>query len=1200
MKKAAISRTARVSAATLFFISAVVVILLALSGGRLLSANPASGSIGTAGPTLAWDGTAPGTGAGNGESSCVEGVNCDTYTLTVTGTQADWTAAEKRIEIKIVPPTSHDDYDLVIHKDTNAGATVDSSGHGIGRTELAHITPGTDGVGVFTIHVIYFTTTPPDQYHGTATVVPLIPTPPPAAPADSGPKVGYENFEAPGILTPVTTTTGPTVEFLARGAGEPSIGVNWNSDGPNSIGGVTNFQSDLETLFINFSSLCPTGGVNATWANRPAPTSQVIDSDPIGFTDRLTGRVFAAELTATSPTCKISYSDDDGKTWVASPGTLGSGIDHETVGGGPYHAPLTGSPTYPNAVYYCSQDLVAAFCLRSDDGGANWGPVVPIYTSECDGLHGHVKVSPKDGTVYVPNNNCGAGVGSVVVSEDNGMTWSIRPVQNGTFQTSFGASDPAVAIDNNGRLYFVIANGDAAAAVATSDDHGNTWNNIFDVSGVYGLKNIRYPAAVAADGVSTNPNSGRAAVAFYGSTTGGSANAGTFNGVWHLYVAHTFDGGQHWTTSDATPDAPIQRGCIWTGGGANICRNLLDFFDIAIDKQGRVQVGYVNGCPGGDCAQSPATAKGNGYGAVGTIARQSSGRRLLAAFDPSNVTSPPGAPTVTQRRVGSVVHLGWSQGDTGNAAITNYQILRGTISNGESALATLPGNQRSYDDPTATDPSKTYYYKVVAVNSAGSSCSNNEIAAPYVGDTCTGMIIHQNLPTHPESNTANSNPQLAIDYVSVAEPPNTSNFVFTMKVSDLSTIPPNSRWRIVWDSFASAGQQFYVGMNSDSSSTVSFEYGEVATAVVGLVVGLPTETKKGVPLPATNFNADGTITIVIPKSSVGNPATGDLLGAVNGRTFTGDTPQTVTLERSTTLVDHTFVKAQTDNAYPPATYTVVGNVSCSAPVPTPTPPKTPAQLQNISTRARVLTNDNVLIGGFIITGTDPKKVIIRALGPSITSNGVPVPGRLADPILELHSGNNVVTNDNWRTDQEAEIMGTGLAPHDDKESAIVRTLAPGSYTAIVRGVGGGTGIGLVDVFDLSPTSASVLANISSRGFVDTNDNVMIGGFIVGPVDRGNPSVVVRALGPSLSSSGVPGPLQNPTLELHDGSGTTIASNDDWPTDPNSSFVVANGLAPSDSRESAIFTPLTPGLYTAIVRGVGNTTGVGLVEVYNLQ
>jgi hypothetical protein len=1192
MKKAAFPITARATAATLFLISAIVLIVLAISSTRLPSATPATGSIGPAGPALAWDGTAPGTGSASGEGTCVEGVNCDTFTLTVTGTKAAWASAVKRIEVKITPPASQDDYDLVIHKGDNSGKIVDSSGNGAGIPEVAHINPATDGVGVFSVHVIYFATTPPDQYHGTATVVPLTPPAPPAASVDNGPKIGYENFEAPGILTPVTTTTGPTVEFMGRGAGEPSIGVDWNTASNTAIGGVTNFQSDLETLFINFSSLCPTGGVNATWDNRPAPTSQVIDSDPIGFTDRQTGRVFAAELTATSPSCKISFSDNDGQTWIPSSGPLGSGIDHETVGGGPYHAPLPTGVVYPNAVYYCSQDLVTAFCLRSDDGGAHFGNVVPTYTTECGGLHGHVKVSPKDGTVYLPNNNCG-GDGAVVVSEDNGLTWQIRHVRNNAIDTVSGASDPAVGIDSNGRVYFAIANADSSMVVATSDDHGSTWSNIFNVSSALGLKNIRYPAAVGGD-------KGRAAVAFYGSTTAGSANAATFNGAWHLYIAHTFDGGVSWSVSDATPNAPIQRGCIWTGGGADICRNLLDFFDVTIDKQGRVEVGYVNGCPGGSCAQAPATAKGNAYSATSTIARQSSGRRLLASFDPSDPTSAPGAPAVTQRRVGSVVHLGWSEGDTGNSPITSYQILRSTVSNGETLLTTVPGTQTTYNDTTATDPTKIYYYKVVAVNAVGTSCSNNEITAPFVGDTCTGMIIHQNLPTHPESTAAGSNPQLAIDHVAVAEPPGTSNFIFKMKVSDLSTIPPNSRWRIVWDSFASAGQQFYVGMNSDATSTVSFEYGEVATAVVGLVVGVPTETKKGVPLPASNFKADGTITIVIPKASVGNPAPGDLLGGVNGRTFTGDTPQTVTLERSTALIDHTFVKAQTDNAYPPATYTVTNNSACTAPTPSPTPPKTPAQLQNISTRARILTGNNVLIGGFIVTGTDPKKVIVRALGPSITRNGAPLPGRLANPILELHAGNTVITNDDWKTDQQAEIMATGLAPTNDLESAIVRTLDPGNYTAIVRGVGGGTGIGLVEVYDLSQASASLLANISSRGFVDTNDNVMIGGFIVGPVDRSNPRLVVRAIGPSLSNSGVSDALQNPTLEIHDASGTMIAANDDWPTDPNSSSVVANGLQPSDTRESAIFTSLTPGAYTAIVRGVGNTTGVGLVEVYNLQ
>jgi hypothetical protein len=929
MKIISSSTAARATIGALFFVTGIFLVVFAFIAPGLRSATPASGTIAspTASP-LAWVGTATGTGAANGESSCVEGVNCDTFTLTVGGTQAGWATAGKRIEVTTTAPNGADDYDLVIHKGNNSGPIVDSSGAGAGITqdevEVAHISPATDGVGVFTVHVIYFATVPGDQYQGAATVVPLIPPQPPAAPVDTGPKIGYENFEAPGVLTPVTVSTGPTVEYMGRGAGEPSIGVDWKSPAPNNVNGVTNFQSDLETLFITFANACPTGGPTATWVNRRAPTSVVIDSDPIGFTDRQTGRVFAAELTATSPTCKISFSDNDGNTWSPTSGPLGSGIDHETIGGGRYHAPLTGTPAYANAVYYCSQDLVAAFCLRSDDGGATWGPAVDTYTTECGGLHGHVKVSPQDGTVYLPNNNCG-GDGAVVVSEDNGITWRIRHVQNATLDIKSGNSDPAIGIDNNGRVYFGMADAETSAAVATSDDHGNTWQNIFNVSAVYGLKNIRYPAAVGG-------TSGRAAVAFYGSTTAGSANAGAFNGVWHLYVAHTFDGGLHWTTSDVTPGAPMQRGCIWTGGGANICRNLLDFFDVTIDKQGRVEVGYVNGCPGGNCAQAAATATGNAYSATATIARQSSGRRLIAAFDPPSpltATSVPGMPSVTQRRVGSVVHLGWSEADTGNSTITGYQILRGTASGTETLLTTVAGTQKggAYTDLTATNRNKTYYYKVVAVNGVGPSCANNEIAAPFVGDACSGVIIHRNDPTHPESVAVQNgaNPQLAIDYVAVSEPPATTNLMFKMKVSSLSSVPPNSRWRMVWDSFSSPGQQYYVGMRSDANSTVTFDYGTIATAVVGLVVGVPTETFVGAALPASNFNGAGTITIFVPKSAVGNPQPGDLLGAVNGRTFTGDTPETMTLERSTAMIDHTFVKGQSDNAFPAATYTVAGN-----------------------------------------------------------------------------------------------------------------------------------------------------------------------------------------------------------------------------------------------------------------------------------
>jgi hypothetical protein len=248
-------------------------------------------------------------------------------------------------------------------------------------------------------------------------------------------------------------------------------------------------------------------------------------------------------------------------------------------------------------------------------------------------------------------------------------------------------------------------------------------------------------------------------------------------------------------------------------------------------------------------------------------------------------------------------------------------------------------------------------------------------------------------------------------------------------------------------------------------------------------------------------------------------------------------------------------------------------------------------LANISTRLLVGTGDNVLIGGFIVTGTASKEVIVRAIGPSL-----PLAGTLADPFLELHdvAGQLIASNDNWRSDQEVAIMATGLAPNDDLESAIVMTLPPGAYTAILSGTNATTGVALVEVYDLDLTAASKLANISTRGLVQTGTNVMIGGFI--SVGSDPASVIVRAIGPSLA---LPNPLANPTLELHDANGVLLDSNNNWRSDQEAA-IMATGLAPKDDLESAILMTLPPAAYTAIVSGVNGTSGVALVEVYALE
>jgi plastocyanin len=286
----------------------------------------------------------------------------------------------------------------------------------------------------------------------------------------------------------------------------------------------------------------------------------------------------------------------------------------------------------------------------------------------------------------------------------------------------------------------------------------------------------------------------------------------------------------------------------------------------------------------------------------------------------------------------------------------------------------------------------------------------------------------------------------------------------------------------------------------------------------------------------------------------------------------------------------------------------------STPTPTPTPAVT-SYLGNISTRGFVQTADNVMIGGFIVQGSQAKRVIIRVIGRELIPFGVP--NVLNDPTLELHNGAGalIASNNNWQTtiiggiitaDQVSAIQNSGHAPTDPGESAIIATLVPGNYTAIVRGMNSSTGNALVEVYDLSPANISILGNISTREFVQTDDNVMIGGFIV----QGSQAkrVILRAIGPELTPFGVPDVLADPTLELHNGAGALIASNNNWQTTIIGGIITADqvsaiqnsGHAPTQPSESAIIATLPPGNYTAIVRGVNNTTGNALVEVYDLQ
>jgi hypothetical protein len=598
-----------IAALLCLLILCIAIVIVPITRG----ANPAAGTVSESSPTVAWTGAIMAADPDLLTSPRCNGADaCDNFSLTVVPPPASF--GPYIVEIRLRP---QGDWDLELYNPDGKYRT--SSGNGPYANEVVVLF--NPPAGTYRIAAFPFSPVVGSDGNSYAATAALLPQPPIGSAPQGTATVGYANFPC------------PVGQTCTSGFGEPSIGVNWKTGNVMFAGGGT-----LKTFRINnFNDQAATP--TATWTNvsgnQHTATTPRAAADPILFTDQQTGRTFADQLEGLTPFSTLEYTDDDGNLFLPSQGSgLASGIDHQTIGGGPLAPPLTRDPSlpgpYPNGVYYCAQGLGPANCALSLDGGTTFGPAVPMWITECGGLHGHVKVSPVDGTVYVPNRGCD-GLQGMAVSTDNGISWTIRTIPN----SGPSESDPSIGIATDGTVYFGFVNGDGHPEISVSHDKGATWDtwnsdrgtsSFIDVGVPFGIQNAAFAEVVAGD-----PD--RAAFAFHGSTTAGPFQDASFNGVWNLYVAHTYDGGRTWTTVKATSD-PTQRGCIWLGGGSNPCRNLLDFMDATIDAQGRVIVGFADGCTGA-CATDPAnTAKS----VWATIARQSNGRGLFSAFDPNRLT----------------------------------------------------------------------------------------------------------------------------------------------------------------------------------------------------------------------------------------------------------------------------------------------------------------------------------------------------------------------------------------------------------------------------------------------------------------------------------------------------------------------------------------------------------------------------------
>ena len=800
---------------------------------------------------------------------------CDSYALTVS-LPAGYAATHPNAAVEVTmfwtdTGSGQSDYDLYVYNgvvgNLSGNQSADHQSASSADPEVAVVNPVVDGDTQYTIKIVPFQPTG-ETLHVRIELLPgsggIFPGFGGANPTTPGvPR--YQNFNAPAGTSAQSSS------------GEFNIGFDPKTGRIMTMNTGPVWRLTPPELLTPAKPEC----CEALWEDKSANTTN-IGLDPILFTDQKTGRTFISNSTV-GANAVYAYSDNDGDFWVeAGFSPPNGGADHETIGSGPYPAALSALSTAVNqgeAVYYCSQDIVGpASCQRSDTLGASYGPGVLAYTgitTQCGGLHGHLHVAP-DGTAWLPVNQCGGKQGGAF-STDAGTTWQ-EFIVTGSISQPQGA-DPSIAIDSDSTVYYAYVNNEPVAAgdppeghahVKVSHDHGVTWINDVDLGASHGIKNAVEIEAVGG-------SSGRAAVGFLGTDVNGDYQANSFPGKWYAFIATTYDGGQTWTTVNATPNDPVQSMTgVWQQGGSHEDRNLLDFNEITVDDKGRVLYGYSDGCVSIGCI---AGAASNDFTAFMRVARQSGGKSLFASNDANTDTttaSLPKPPCLSGTRDVTASHLTWKTPDNGGSDIVGYQILRGTTSGSESVIITNTGGTRTAFDDATADPSVPHYFYVVkAINAIGTGPQSNEVDLT-VGPTppvilpysCSGDNVVTDAAGDASNPAGGQGPTSQADITAISFSADTPVTTITTKMTlaNLTSTPsPGTTFTtyfVVWTS--SDGKTYATETDVSPGPVVAFSWGEFDTSNNQLSTSNSTTG-------TFNQGVNGTITVDVPVSGVGNP-----------------------------------------------------------------------------------------------------------------------------------------------------------------------------------------------------------------------------------------------------------------------------------------------------------------------------------------